>query len=135
MTVIPSSEGYTNEALEADCTSDVVSKNKSIKQHEEFNKELSYCQPENNGKIKIKSFKRLSNFKLLFPAMDDIIYKIKSTDPIGCVKDMFPVLNWLPKYSIKSDLPGDLISGLTVAVMHIPQGEYIFLSTITSRWF
>lgn len=49
MTVIPNPEGYTNDALEADCTSDVVYKNKSIKQQEEFNRDLSYCQPENNG--------------------------------------------------------------------------------------
>lgn len=35
---------------------------------------------------------------------------------------MFPVVRWLPKYSVREDLPGDIISGMTLAVMHIPQG-------------
>lgn len=32
------------------------------------------------------------------------------------------MLRWLPTYSIKDSLAGDLIAGLTVAIMHIPQG-------------
>ncbi|XP_031640973.1 solute carrier family 26 member 10-like [Contarinia nasturtii] len=36
--------------------------------------------------------------------------------------NLIPVLRWLPKYSLKQDLPGDLSAGITVAVMHIPQG-------------
>lgn len=38
------------------------------------------------------------------------------------VKDAIPVVGWLPKYSIKNDFVGDLMAGVTVAVMHIPQG-------------
>jgi len=34
----------------------------------------------------------------------------------------FPVLQWLPKYSIKEDLLADFIAGLTIAIMVIPQG-------------
>ena len=34
----------------------------------------------------------------------------------------FPVLQWLPKYSIKEDLVADLIAGLTIAITVIPQG-------------
>lgn len=33
-----------------------------------------------------------------------------------------PVTLWLPNYNVKSNLFGDLASGITVAVMHIPQG-------------
>lgn len=33
-----------------------------------------------------------------------------------------PVLRWLPAYSFRRSLCGDLVAGLTVAVMHIPQG-------------
>jgi hypothetical protein len=34
-----------------------------------------------------------------------------------------PMLRWLPKYSVKKDLIADIIAGITVAVMHIPQGK------------
>ncbi|VDN56712.1 unnamed protein product, partial [Dracunculus medinensis] len=34
----------------------------------------------------------------------------------------FPIIQWLPNYTIKRDLIFDLIGGLTVGVMHIPQG-------------
>lgn len=45
------------------------------------------------------------------------------------MKSVFPFLDWLPKYRIKKDLPGDLIGGLTVGIVHIPQGtnNYVFL--------
>lgn len=36
---------------------------------------------------------------------------------------LMPVLKWLPKYSIKDNLAGDISAGITVAVMHIPQGN------------
>lgn len=39
------------------------------------------------------------------------------------VYNLVPVLKWLPEYSIKNYLPGDVTAGITVAVMHIPQGE------------
>lgn len=35
---------------------------------------------------------------------------------------LFPILNWLPKYSWKNQFFGDVMSGSTVAIMHIPQG-------------
>jgi len=35
---------------------------------------------------------------------------------------MFPFLVWLPTYSWKKDFPADVVSGCTIAVMHIPQG-------------
>lgn len=33
-----------------------------------------------------------------------------------------PVLKWIPEYPVKKNLAGDIISGITVAVMSIPQG-------------
>lgn len=44
----------------------------------------------------------------------------------ACVKSAItsrlPILSWLPSYNPRTDLLGDIISGLTVAIMHIPQG-------------
>uniref|UniRef100_A0A0R3RQQ9 STAS domain-containing protein n=1 Tax=Elaeophora elaphi TaxID=1147741 RepID=A0A0R3RQQ9_9BILA len=34
----------------------------------------------------------------------------------------FPIFHWLPKYNWKEDLHGDIIGGLTVGIMQVPQG-------------
>ena len=34
---------------------------------------------------------------------------------------LFPILTWLPKYKWREDGVSDLVAGLTVAIMHIPQ--------------
>lgn len=36
---------------------------------------------------------------------------------------LFPIISWLPKYNIKRDLVADISGGLTVGIMHIPQGK------------
>jgi hypothetical protein len=33
-----------------------------------------------------------------------------------------PIIDWLPKYNIREDLAPDAIAGITVGIMHIPQG-------------
>ncbi|KAK9879012.1 hypothetical protein WA026_003826 [Henosepilachna vigintioctopunctata] len=38
------------------------------------------------------------------------------------VKSTIPILDWLPKYKWKQEFLKDVIAGITVAVMHIPQG-------------
>lgn len=35
----------------------------------------------------------------------------------------FPVLSWLPSYPWKQDLIPDILAGLTVGIMSIPQGK------------
>lgn len=37
------------------------------------------------------------------------------------------MVKWLPEYPVKKNFMGDLISGITVAVMHIPQGAIIII--------
>lgn len=40
---------------------------------------------------------------------------------------LLPILKWLPMYNWKGDILSDIVSGFTVAIMHIPQGEKISL--------
>ena len=37
--------------------------------------------------------------------------------------DKIPLIRCLKEYNIKKDLFGDIIAGITVAIMHIPQGR------------
>ncbi|XP_044260385.1 prestin-like isoform X2 [Tribolium madens] len=48
--------------------------------------------------------------------------KFRACRPFTCLYYSIPVLKWLPKYSCKKNIFGDIISGITVAIMHIPQG-------------
>ena len=34
-----------------------------------------------------------------------------------------PIIQWLPKYNVKKDLVADITGGITVGIMHIPQGN------------
>ena len=45
----------------------------------------------------------------------------------------FPFLTILQDYKIPGDLTGDIVSGLTVGIMHIPQGEGIELEILCPR--
>ena len=39
------------------------------------------------------------------------------------LQSWFPIVEWLPAYNIRRDLAHDIAGGLTVAIMHIPQGK------------
>lgn len=73
-------------------------------EQQQFNSELNYCEPENDRKANCSKW----------------IYNLK---PKNIILSIFPFLSILSQYNIKNDLVGDIISGCTVAIMHIPQGK------------
>uniref|UniRef100_A0A673XFH2 Solute carrier family 26 member 6, like 1 n=1 Tax=Salmo trutta TaxID=8032 RepID=A0A673XFH2_SALTR len=55
----------------------------------------------------------------------------RSTSPPRCVVGCLPVLYWLPRYSIWDYGMPDLISGISVGIMHLPQGmAYALLASL-----
>ncbi|XP_006820996.1 prestin-like [Saccoglossus kowalevskii] len=49
----------------------------------------------------------------------------------GCVVATIPIAGWLPHYVVRNQLLSDVISGLTVCVMNIPQGmAYAMLASV-----
>lgn len=44
---------------------------------------------------------------------------------LAFVYSFIPILEWLPKYPWKEYILGDLMAGLTVGVIHVPQGRKV----------
>lgn len=62
-------------------------------------------------------------------------YKCTASGFLSVLIGLFPIVRWLPKYNLKKDLLPDITGGVTVGVMHIPQGIILILclSTHPSR--
>uniref|UniRef100_A0ABD2W9N0 SLC26A/SulP transporter domain-containing protein n=1 Tax=Trichogramma kaykai TaxID=54128 RepID=A0ABD2W9N0_9HYME len=65
------------------------------------------------------------------PFSKKIAHNFKKIQPTSCFRRTVPIFDWLPRYKWKKDLYGDIIAGVTVAVMHIPQGmAYAMLGNV-----
>lgn len=74
-------------------------------------------------------------FKQAFGSDDDTSGSLRLREKLvgrcGCsrraclhlLKQRVPIFNWLPRYRPKKWILGDTIAGLTVGILHIPQGE------------
>jgi len=69
-------------------------------------------------RIKIK-------FKLFSATIKDFKTKLKSKKIrwAKVVNQYLPITNWLGHYKVKDDLVADIIAGITIAIMNIPQGN------------
>ncbi|KAF9796632.1 hypothetical protein SFRURICE_012725 [Spodoptera frugiperda] len=83
-----------------------------VYQQETLNKDADYKLPEKTVGERVKKVVRSCGFG-------------------ACLKNSIPIVKWLPKYSCKNYMLGDLIAGATTAVMHIPQGmAYALLAEV-----
>ena len=94
-----------------------------------------------------QSFRKQYGYKSLgeIPIKERILNAVrpKEKDPARLVKNflfgVIPILHWSPRYKVKKWLLADIISGLTIGIMQIPQGEkqsckFWFLKRITRTY-
>uniref|UniRef100_A0A914QAL3 STAS domain-containing protein n=1 Tax=Panagrolaimus davidi TaxID=227884 RepID=A0A914QAL3_9BILA len=82
------------------------------------NPDFEFIEPDNQGIVKT--------------VIQEFTSPCKSGhDFLNSFLSFFPILQWLPKYSIRDNLFGDIIAGITVGVLHVPQGiAYALLAGI-----
>lgn len=81
-----------------------------------YDKRRPYIQTEFNNIYHYSNSGNGHDFKKWFKN------QLPKFGPIHMLLSFFPILRWLPAYKWKKDFYHDVISGITVAIMHIPQG-------------
>ena len=76
----------------------------SFIKHEEYVNSIEFERPSFSNVVK-RHFCRTNC------AVKDVLYS------------WFPITEWLPRYNVRRDLAHDMAGGLTVAIMHLPQGK------------
>lgn len=62
---------------------------------------------------------------------NELSKRCRSIKPITLLKKSIPLIDWLSSYNWKKNILGDIIAGITIAVMHIPQGmAYAILGNV-----
>lgn len=70
-----------------------------------------------------EEFNQLSQYDRVKPTpAESLVNSVREFRCFQTFLGFIPILQWLPKYSLKRDLMGDITAGVTTAVMHIPQG-------------
>jgi len=53
---------------------------------------------------------------------NELSRRCKNIKSVALLKKTIPLIDWLSSYDWKNNISGDIVAGITVAVMHIPQG-------------
>ncbi len=80
----------------------------------------------------LDKFNRNKKLEFVATLKNDYVLKLKQGNFYKkYLVERFPILDWLPKYKLKTFLVADIFAGLIVGIMNIPQGMgYAMLATL-----
>ncbi|KAK6026077.1 inorganic anion transporter, SulP family, partial [Ostertagia ostertagi] len=88
----------------------------------EFDKRFEYVEPYTENRLLTATIKYFSRFTRPFTSLHLFWTTLFS---------FVPILHWLPRYDIKNNLLNDVVGGVMVGIMHVPQGiAYAFLAGV-----
>jgi hypothetical protein len=98
--------------------------NRPIYTQQDFNQKYT------NSNSSTSEPERTDKKQSLVAVFNDLRHRIKSrcsSPSAGCIKkrllSLFPFIGIMKSYNVRTDLPSDIMSGLIVGIMHIPQGR------------